>query len=120
MNFPAITRRIRQCESDVAAQLVLEYAILEYAIAEAVTAERGHAEERKNAMTREEENFILKQAKLHDVRFVRCNGVLYEIRHLSFATGPSPVMIAREITPINIEFRPDPYYYGDAPEEAMK
>lgn len=35
MNLPAITRRIRGCESEVPAQLVLEYAI-----AEAVAAER--------------------------------------------------------------------------------
>ena len=35
MNFAAITRRIRQCESEVPAQLVLEYAIKE-----AVEAER--------------------------------------------------------------------------------
>lgn len=35
MNFAAITRRIRRCESEVPAQLVLEYAIKE-----AVEAER--------------------------------------------------------------------------------
>jgi hypothetical protein len=35
VNFAAITRRIRRCESEVPAQLVLEYAI-----AEAVAAER--------------------------------------------------------------------------------
>jgi len=35
MTLPAITRRIRRCESDVPAQLVLEYAI-----AEAVEVER--------------------------------------------------------------------------------
>ena len=35
MNFAAITRRIRRCESEVPAQLVLEYAI-----AQAVAAER--------------------------------------------------------------------------------
>lgn len=35
MNFSAITRRIRRCESEVPAQLVLEYAI-----AQAVAAER--------------------------------------------------------------------------------
>jgi len=35
MNFAAITRRIRRCESDVPAQIVLEHVIRE-----AVTAER--------------------------------------------------------------------------------
>lgn len=35
MNFAAITRRIRRCESEVPAQLVLEYAIKE-----AIEAER--------------------------------------------------------------------------------
>ncbi len=41
MNFPAITRRIRRCESEVPAQLVLEYAI-----SQAVAAEREECAKR--------------------------------------------------------------------------
>lgn len=60
-------------------------------------------------MTDEKWYYLKRKAEKHNARFLRCNGVLYEVRKSHYATGPSPLWSIDEVLPIDIDdFVPEP------------
>lgn len=46
--------------------------------------------------------YLKEQAEEHNVRFLRCNGVLYEVTKTHYPTGPSPLWAINEVQYIDI------------------
>ena len=53
-------------------------------------------------MTREKWGYLKHQAKKHNARFIRCDGVVYEVSTSYFPTGPSPLYSIEEVRPIDV------------------
>ena len=53
-------------------------------------------------MTKELWTYLRKQAIKHNERFIRCNGVVYEVSTSYFPTGPSPLYSIEEVRPVDI------------------
>ena len=53
-------------------------------------------------MTSEKWNYLKRQAKKHNERFIRCEGVVYEVTTTYYATGPSPLYSIEEVRPVDV------------------
>jgi len=53
-------------------------------------------------VTREKWSYLKHQAKKHKARFVRCQGVVYEVTTTFYATGPSPLYSIEEVRPVDV------------------
>jgi len=53
-------------------------------------------------MTSEKWNYLKRQAKKHNERFIRCEGVVYEVTTTFYATGPSPLYSIEEVRPVDV------------------
>lgn len=53
-------------------------------------------------MTREKWSYLKHQADKHKARFIRCEGVVYEVTTTLYATGPSPLYSIEEVRPVDI------------------
>lgn len=53
-------------------------------------------------MTREKWSYLKQQADKHKARFIRCQGVVYEVTKTHYATGPSPLYSVEEVRPVDI------------------
>ncbi len=53
-------------------------------------------------MTRELWAYLRKQAVKRNERFIRCDGVVYEVSTSYFPTGPSPLHSIEEVRPVDI------------------
>jgi hypothetical protein len=62
------------------------------------------------AMDRQKFYFLINEARRRNVRFLRCEGRVYEVRSHSFPTGPSPTWSVDEVVPADVTFVPDPHY----------
>ena len=63
-------------------------------------------------MDEEKHDYLVKQGLKFGRRFVRCEGVVYEVRRVSqYYPGPSSYS-AEEVVPYDIpNFAPDPHHY---------
>ena len=53
-------------------------------------------------MTSEKWNYLKRQAKKHNERFIRCEGVVYEVTKKHYASGPSPLYAIVEVRPVDV------------------
>ena len=53
-------------------------------------------------MTREKWSYLKHQADKRNARFIRCEGVVYEVTKTHYATGPSPLYSVEEVRPVDI------------------
>lgn len=53
-------------------------------------------------MTSEKWNHLKQQADKHKARFVRCEGVVYEVTKTYYAHGPSPLYSIEEVRPADV------------------
>ena len=53
-------------------------------------------------MTSEKWNYLKHQADKHKARFIRCEGVVYEVTTAFYATGPSPLYSIEEVRPVDV------------------
>ena len=59
-------------------------------------------------MTDQQWHYLKRHAERTGERFLRCNGVTYEVRRESFETGPSPQYTIVPVVPVQIpDFVPD-------------
>lgn len=63
-------------------------------------------------MTNELWGYLRRQAEKSNCRFLRCNGVLYEVTKTHYTTGPSPLWSVDEIRPKDVP--------GPEPEEPLE
>ena len=62
-------------------------------------------------MTDEKWYYLKRQAEKNNARFLRCEGVLYEVTKSHYATGPSPLWSIDEARPVDVPaFVPEPSY----------
>ena len=62
-------------------------------------------------MTDEKWYYLKRQSEKHKARFIRCDGVLYEVTKSHFATGPSPLYSIDEVRAVDVPaFVPEPSY----------
>ena len=60
-------------------------------------------------MTNEEWYYLKREAEKRNARFLRCDGVLYEVTKSHFTTGPSPLWTVDEVWPADVPaFAPKP------------
>ena len=53
-------------------------------------------------MTEAKWHYLRKQAEARNERYIRCEGVIYEVTRLHFATGRSPLWEIREVHPVDV------------------
>jgi hypothetical protein len=53
-------------------------------------------------MTSEKWNYLKHQADKHKARFIRCEGVVYEVTKTHYANGPSPLYFIEEVRPVDV------------------
>jgi len=62
-------------------------------------------------MTDEKWNYLKRQAEKTKARFLRCDGVLYEVTKSHYPTGRSPLWSIEHVRPVDVPaFVPDPSY----------
>ena len=62
-------------------------------------------------MTNEKWHYLKREAEKRKVRFLRCDGVLYEVTKSHYATGPSPLWSIDEVRLVDVPaFAPEPGY----------
>lgn len=47
-------------------------------------------------------NYLKRMAKQHDTRFLRYDGVIYEVTWTTYPTGPSPLWSIEEVRPVDV------------------
>ena len=53
-------------------------------------------------MSNEKYAYLKKMAQKHNTRFLRCEGVLYEVTSTSYPTGPSPLWSVDIVRPVDV------------------
>ena len=53
-------------------------------------------------MTREKWSYLKHQADKRNARFIRCEGVVYEVTKTHYAHGPSPLWSIEEVRPVDV------------------
>jgi len=62
-------------------------------------------------MTDEKWYYLKRQAEKQKARFIRCDGVLYEVTKSHYATGPSPLYSIDEVRAVDVPaFVTEPCY----------